>query len=87
MTAEDTSSSGGSFSREVFDKGGDRVNTIVPLPLRTIVITLLIDCRGAQTVFHLIFTRQNTQNKMDHLESGYIGLERALMVNAKTLDR
>mmetsp|Transcript_121613 Transcript_121613/g.351050 ORF Transcript_121613/g.351050 Transcript_121613/m.351050 type:complete len:92 (-) Transcript_121613:52-327(-) len=24
---------------------------------------------------------------MDHLDSGYVGLERALMVNAKTLDR
>lgn len=24
---------------------------------------------------------------MDHLDAGYVGLERALMVNAKTLDR
>ena len=32
-------------------------------------------------------TLPDRNNKMDHLDSGFVGLERSLMVNAKTLDR
>jgi hypothetical protein len=48
--------------------------------------TLLISSERNLLSYH-IYKAKNDKATMDHTDTGFVGLERSLMVNAKTLDR